>query len=119
MKKLTKEDLKQKVVQVKEWTTDHAEVLIPAAGFIGASVIGIAVCGKLDKKMKTDKRDQNLEEHVEEQVSYVIYDDDRFLYQLEDQDQNWMAIVAETKSGEPADLKEIGRQIAEGEFREE
>lgn len=110
------EDLKAKATKVKGWTVEHAEVLIPAAAFLGTSALAIVVCGQLDKKFKTDEKDRNLAEHGEEQV--VIYDD-RFLYQLEDQDQNWMAIVAETKSGEPADLKEISRQIAEGEFREE
>lgn len=106
------EDLKAKAVKVKDWTVGHKEHIM----VIGLPMVVIGAAVVLSKKEKNtiEEIKGNLIE-VEGGLS-----NDRFLYQLENQPQCWMMIVGELNSnGEPADLKEIGRQIAEGEFREE
>lgn len=106
------EDLKAKAVKVKDWTVGHKEHIM----VIGLPIVAIGAAVVLSKKEK------NTIEEIKGNLVAVEggLSNDRFLYQLESQPECWMMIVGElNNNGEPTDLKEIGRQIAEGEFREE
>lgn len=107
--------LKSKWNTVKKWTAENKEVIAKIA--IGtAVVVGAAVI--VSNKRKGTKQVLELDDKGEDEVKQVFTE--RFLYQLEDQNECWFLITSNVNQiGEATDLVEIGRQIAEGEYREE
>ena len=107
--------LKSKWNTVKKWTAENKEVITKMA--IGtAVVVGTAVI--VSNKRKETKPVLELDDKGEDEVTQVFKD--RFLWQLDDQDEAWCLFTTDINNGgEPTDLVEIARQIAEGEYREE
>ena len=107
--------LKSKWNTVKKWTAENKEVITKMA--IGtAVVVGTAVI--VSSKRKGTKQVLELDDKGEDKVKLVFKD--RFLWQLYDQDEAWCLFTTDINNvGEPTDLVEIARQIAEGAYREE
>lgn len=110
-------DLKTKAVAkveaAKKHVEDNNEAYLGLA--LGTLTAIAAVAGYKNLKRSRDSYEQEKLVTKNEEVDW----NDKWLYQLDGQDQNWAMFVSDDKNHNAPDYKEIGRQIAEGEFREE
>lgn len=102
-----------KVKAVKSQVEDNKEVYLGLA--IGTLSAVAAVAGYKNLKRSRDLYEQEKLVTKNEEIDWH----DKWLYQLDGQDQNWAMYVSDDKNHNAPDYKEIGRQIAEGEFRVE
>lgn len=112
------ENLKMKATQKAKKVKEHVDNNIETyyyGGLLAISAIGAAAIIKTvkDNVKVLDEEKAKLLEGEEKDWH------DKWLYQLDGQDQNWAMYVSDDKNHNAPDYKEIGRQIADGEFRVE
>lgn len=102
--------MNERIERAKQWVKYNRNELITIGLLSGAALVGLKL------KNRGSKKEDVLE--VKDEGKFIF--NDRFLYQLEDQEEVWMVITADINSkGEPTNLNEIARQLVAGEFREE
>lgn len=113
---------------MKNWKTEAAGKAKAVKGhlkeykelYFGGAILALTALGAAEgyKKHKRNKdTNESVDNYVEQEEEVDWHD--KWLYQLPGQDQNWAMFVSDDQNHNEPDYKEIGRQIAEGEFRVE
>lgn len=103
---------KNHVKTIKDWAVENQDWLVIAGSVVVGSVAGLYLYKEFKKPIGI--------KIIEPEVVEKVVRTERYLYQTDDCDFGWMAIVSDRdEDGNLVDLNRVADLIKEGKFREE